>query len=307
MNESSASPESQAASSGDRTLSGPKPGKRFSFADHCPEDRIVWVEGYPTPPPAPVRPLHALVSVLRLLANKEDTRQVFETIHALDGGRFVNNFRRFVTSAYGRRVVATPIRLERDLADRDRLRAMPEGSVGRAYLHFMETEGLTPDGVIGAAQEMGTDYTSPTQFEAFRRLSMHQEVVHDLWHVLAGYGRDALGELCVLSFSEAQLGNPGIRLIVSVGGTAAMLEQPRQPISRAIREARARGKAGRFLLTEDVEAMLVRPIDEVRREFNLAAPSSYDAIPADVKARLLRPRVRATQSERETRGAAATA
>ncbi|MBI1391105.1 MAG: hypothetical protein GC152_00040 [Alphaproteobacteria bacterium] len=291
----------------DRPNDRPYDRTTFSFADHCPEELIQWIDGYAAPPPAPVRPLHACIAMAKLIANKEDTRQVFEIANALDGGKYVENFARFVRSDYGARVVSEPIRLDVDLADRERLRQFPEGSVGRAYLHFMESEGLTPDGVIKAAEEMGADYTSPTQFEEFRRYAMHQEVVHDLWHVLTGYGRDALGELCVLSFSEAQLGNAGIRMIVSVGGTVAMLERPGQPISRAIREARARGKAAGWLLEQDVEAMLARPIEEVRAALNIGAPTVYAAIPDAVKANLLKPKVAKTQSERERRASTAAA
>ncbi|MEM9899015.1 MAG: Coq4 family protein, partial [Pseudomonadota bacterium] len=225
----------------------------FSYSDEVPEDQVKWIEGFAAPPAAKVRPLHAMISVGRLIANKEDTRQVFETIHALDGGAVHRSFELFVQSEYGRRVVTKPIKVEEDLDERERLRAMPEGSVGRAYLRFMESEGLTSQGVLDAAKEMGADHDSPTQFEEFRRMTIHQEVVHDLWHVLNGYGRDALGELCVLSFTEAQLVHPGVRLIVSVGGTAAMLENPKYPISGSLREARRRGKAACYLMTEDID------------------------------------------------------
>ena len=40
---------------------------------------------------------------------------------------------------------------------------------------------------------------------------------HDLWHVVTGYGRDELGELCLLGFTYAQTKNRGVGLIVLVG------------------------------------------------------------------------------------------
>ena len=33
---------------------------------------------------------------------------------------------------------------------------------------------------------------------------------HDLYHVVTGYGRDGLGEICVLTFGNAQFHNHGI-------------------------------------------------------------------------------------------------
>ena len=40
-----------------------------------------------------------------------------------------------------------------------------------------------------------------------------QRDAHDLWHVSTGYGRDPLGELCLLAVTWRQLGNPGILLM----------------------------------------------------------------------------------------------
>ena len=113
------------------------------------------IDGIPVPPSLPVRPLHALISVGRLVRNKEDTRQVFEIIKALAGGAGRRLFARFLATPYGRRVVTEPVRIEKFLGDRELLRALPEGSLGRAYLAFMEGENLTPEGLLAAAGEAG--------------------------------------------------------------------------------------------------------------------------------------------------------
>ena len=42
----------------------------------------VMIAGYRVPPAPPIRPLHAVRSVMRLVRNKEDTRQVFEAVSA---------------------------------------------------------------------------------------------------------------------------------------------------------------------------------------------------------------------------------
>lgn len=275
------------------------------FATEVPPEKIEWIGGIPTPPDLPIRPLHAVASVGKLILNKEDTRQVFEVVQALAGGAGKRLFTRFITTPYGRRVVTEPVRLEEILSDRDRLRAMPEGSLGRAYLAFMEGENLTPDGLLDAAEEAGIDYRGETQFEQFRRMFLHISISHDLWHVLTGYGRDALGELCNLVFTRKQTRNPGLVLINRVGMIAQKLSQPKAPVMECVEEAARLGRSVDFLLQQDVEALLPRQLDEVRRTLNFFAPSVYQSVPTDVKASILKPKMKLTQAEREGKALAA--
>jgi ubiquinone biosynthesis protein COQ4 len=275
--------------------------KRAEVPDHL----IQWVDGFPVPPDLPFRPLHAAVSTGKLILNKEDTRQVYEVIEALAGGAGKRLFRRFVSTPYGRRVVTEPVKLEEILSNRQRLRAMPEGSFGRAYLAFMEGENLTTDGLLGAAEEAGIDYKGETQFPQFRRMFLHINVSHDLWHVLTGYGRDALGELCVLAFTREQTKNPGIAFINRIGILAQKLTSPGVPVLAAFEEGKRMGEGVDFLLGEDVEALLPLQLAEVRRKLGVIEPSVYNAIPAAVKASILKPAVKNTQAEREGRAVAA--
>jgi ubiquinone biosynthesis protein COQ4 len=277
------------------------------FQTEVPADQIVWVNGFPTPPDLPIRPLHAAISVGKLILNKEDTRQVYEVVQDLAGNAGKRLFKRFTDTPYGRRVVAEPVRLEEILSDREMLRSLPEGSVGRAYLAFMEGENLTPDGLLGAAEEAGIDYRGETQFEEFRRLFLHLSVSHDLWHVLTGYGRDALGELCNLVFTRKQTRNPGLILINRVGMVAQKLSQPKAPVFRCVEEAARIGDSVDFLLQRDVGAMLPRPLAEARAELGFVAPAVYNSVPAEIRNSILKPRVAKTQAEREGKAAHAAA
>lgn len=270
-----------------------------------PPEKIQWVDGLAAPPDLPVRPLHATISVAKLILNKEDTRQVYEIIHDLAGGAGKRLFARFVATPYGRRVVTEPVKLEEILSNRAFLRSLPEGSVGRAYLDFMEGENLTVDGLLGAAREAGIDYDAPTQFPEFMRLFLHLNISHDLWHVLTGYGRDALGELCNLAFTREQTKNPGIAFINRVGLVAQKLSSPKVPVLAAFKEATRMGRSVDFLLQHDVEALLPQPLADVRRRLCFITPSVYNAIPDEVKASVLRPTVKKTQAEREGLAAAA--
>lgn len=274
------------------------------FSKDVPPEEIEWIDGFATPPSQPVRPFHAFVSVIKLILNKEDTRQVFEVLQALSGRSGKKLFRRLISTPYGRRVVTEPVRLEDVLSNRDWLRSLPEDSFGRAYLAFMDGENLTPEGLLGSAAEAGIDYEGDTQFPEFRRMFLHLSMSHDLWHVLTGYGRDALGELCNLVFTRTQTYNPGIRLINAIGLAAQKSEQPGLPILAAMKEAQRMGDGAGFILEHDIAALLPSPLEEVRRKLNIAAPTIYKSVPETVKAGLLKPKIRKTQSEREQKLAA---
>lgn len=257
--------------------------------DYDPSE-IEYIGGHPTPPPPRVRPFHALTSVLRLVRNKEDTSQVFEAVSALAGGVGRRLFRRFISTPYGKRTIETPIKLEEILSDRDALRALPAGSLGRAYLEFMEGENLTADGLIDAAGEAGIDFRGETDFEAFRRMYLNLDVCHDLWHVVTGYGRDALGELCNLVYTYEQTRNRGFLLIIFIGAIAQKLEQPRAKILSALIEARRNAKRSNWILEYDVEDLLKMPLDEARRRLALAPTPVYDSVPEEIKRTLLQPK-----------------
>ncbi|MEQ8178496.1 MAG: Coq4 family protein, partial [Amphiplicatus sp.] len=159
--------------------------------------------------------------------------------------------------------------------------------------------------LLGAAGEAGIDYGCDTQFEEFRRLFLHLSVSHDLWHVLTGYGRDALGELCNLAFTYQQTRNPGFRLIIAIGLMAQKREAMRAPLIKAVMEGRRMGEGADFILKHDVEALLPLPLEEARRKLGMIAPEIYKAVPADLKAGLLKPKVKETQAEREAKALAA--
>lgn len=262
-------------------------------------EKFVYIEGFATPPSPKFRPLHAFLSAVRLILNKDDTRQVFEVVTALsrDSGRSL--FARFVATPYGRRVVSEPVRLEEILGNFAALRSYPEESFGKAYVDFMDEAGFTPQGLVSAAEEAGAGLHDEPALDEFARTFTHLEVSHDLWHVITGYGRDPLGEVCNLVFTRRQTRNPGLRLIIFMGLAAIKLERWSMPALKAAREAARMGDRVDFLLQHDVEALLKRPLAELRAELGFFAPAVYDAIPYADKHSVLRPKVRETQTERE--------
>src|SRR6185295_11818798 len=156
-------------------------------------DAPATMEPLVVPPPA-VRPAiewrRAWRSMRQLMADPERTDLAFETVSALSGRDFERLFQRFVNDRDGRALYLARPSLLAALADRAALRALPPGSFGRAYADFMDAAGLDAQGLVDAEQQSemsgrfdGIDATREWLGDRFRDM-------HDLWHVLTGYGRD---------------------------------------------------------------------------------------------------------------------
>lgn len=228
----------------------------------------------PPNPDTRLRPFQALKAVRRLFADPEDTRQVFLILAALRGRSGQRMFRRFKASAAGRSVLQDRRSLMRTLGDRAGLMRLERGSLGRAYLAFMLQENLSAEGLADAS--MTEDLTGlPPDARLFRERSRD---AHDLGHVLTGYGRDGLGELCLLAFSFAQSGNLGMALICALALGRVPRGPQRRAVLRALLEGWRHGRRARWLPEQDWEALLERPLDALRLQLNIAPPVRYQAL-----------------------------
>jgi ubiquinone biosynthesis protein COQ4 len=217
-----------------------------------------------------IRPLKALRALRALLRNPDDTAQVFTIISALSGGSRQRVLKRLRATRVGQRVLVEDRPLAALLTDRERLRRLPEGSLGREYVSFCERHGITADGLV-AASEQGDLDPDLSRDEQVVRARMRD--AHDLWHVVTGYQTDLIGEASVLAFTFAQTRNPGVGLIV----LSAFLEA--RGDSNATRlvlvEAFLRGRSAEWLPAADWEALLERPLAQVRRELGVGNPPNY--------------------------------
>jgi ubiquinone biosynthesis protein COQ4 len=224
------------------------------------------------------RPLVALDAIRKLIRDKEDTSQVFRLLYALRGGSFERNFNRFKATDVGKRVLTNRDDLVNVLCDRAYLESLPEGSLGRHFIAFMDDCGITPQGLTEAANEAGLgEITIP---EDMKRYGMRIRVQHDLWHVVAGYGCDGFGEVCNVAFSYPHTGNIGFMVIGIAGAWNYAKAFPDEPIMAAMWQGLKRGRATKWLPATDWEAMLPLPLTEVRAQLGIQdLPSKYIAAP----------------------------
>jgi ubiquinone biosynthesis protein Coq4 len=197
---------------------------------------------------------------LQLLRDPSKLDSVFLLDDALPGqdellGRIVDAMRAHAGPALA---LAEQPRLAIDLAA---LRAMPEGSFGRAVARFLDANGLDPASI--PKLEAGDE-------RAWTKAHLYE--THDVWHVATGFATDEAGELGLQAFYAAQL--PGRLPQMLLAGGLAQAAFWRQDDFRRRLAAIARGwDAGtraRPLFGVRWDAMWARPEEEVRAELAVA-------------------------------------
>jgi tellurite resistance protein len=162
------------------------------------------------------------------------------------------------------RAIATFAKLADDpklAAEYQALETYPEGTLGREYARFMRDNGFSMPGEKGGAPEV--------------------IIIHDLTHVLSGYGTDAAGEICVTAFHAGYRRKEPFTWILfsmmqfNLGiGMTPLAETARLQFDapRAL-EALRRGAAMNADLTDgswDYRADMKLPLAEVRAKYGIA-------------------------------------
>jgi ubiquinone biosynthesis protein COQ4 len=219
-----------------------------------------------------IRPIQAWRSIRALIANPDDTGEVFKIIEALKGNGLARALARLQRDPQGRELLRRKPPILPVLSDRDTLRAMPAGSLGRAYLDFVETQYLSADGLVAASEEVPRRHTrSPDEMWLGSRL----RDIHDLQHVMCGYGRDPLGELCLLGFMNAQTPNRGIAFIILMGRRQFRKAAPQIAIDACVAEGRSMGNTATWFATVGWEERLAQPLQTLRAELGITTPRLY--------------------------------
>jgi len=224
--------------------------------------------------PAAFRPLKAWKHMQKLIANKEDTEQVFHIIEALNGRSFEKNFWTFAARPAGHRLLQEKPYLPPMLDDHSWIRDLPEGTVGRAYIEFMEREGLSAQGLVDESEKFRS---KAREFDDdMKWYGNRLRDTHDLFHVLSGYNRDALGEASLLAFTYSQQPGLGVIFISFMGCRTITRHAPKGArIMDCFWEGKRNGAAAQKIIEQDILALMREPLEAARARLGIAKPLIY--------------------------------
>ena len=217
----------------------------------------------------------------RLMVDNEDTSQVYALMNALDGNAYEVDYVRLLSTPEGGRIAYERVELADKLMDEAWRATFPPGSVGAAYLDFTETEHISMQGLLDESHK-GIPPADLDQVHPYAWFFRRYRDIHDILHVLTGYGRDALGEACLLAFSYHETHDLG-RAVMAYGGYIRAHGPAKSQARKAISEARRRAVHAAWLPGEDFEKLLFEPLEAARERLRLTPPLAYEAVPVELR------------------------
>ena len=241
-----------------------------------------------TPPAAPalrdrnsfrLQPLRAARALGKLIADKEDTSQVFEIMRALSGNTVTRGYKRLLSTLEGGRIAYEREEFCDRLSDTAWLNTFGPGTVGEAYRNFIAPRGLSAEGLAEESRK-----TAEGEIDAkhpFAWYGRRMRDVHDVWHVLTGYSTDGLGEACVVAFSYSQTKSLGFALIAHAGAYQYQKIGNGHPYRKAVMQAFRNGRTCGWLPEVDYVKLFGENLEAARARLNIKPATIYHSIPAD--------------------------
>lgn len=214
----------------------------------------------------------AFDAIRKLLANGDDTAQVFRIMRALNVGSTPRGYARLIATPQGGRLAAQQLELARRFSDRAWVASFAPGTVGATYRQFLDTTGYSADGLVEVSR-LNDEADVQHPYAWFGRRSRD---THDIWHVLTGYRADeSLGEAALVAFSYAQLGGLGWAFIGGAASLKSLRVTKGTLFAKAVWEGYRRGRKAKWLAGEDYEALMHEPLEAARERLNIVEPVAY--------------------------------
>ncbi len=158
--------------------------------------------------------------------------------------------------------------------DFEELAHLPADTLGYAYYHHIVDHGLSPKLAFGyRAYQEAEDAAGKLQDmpEVMKYSTVRGFQLHDIWHPLTGFDTTPVGEIGLQAFTLAQFHKPYNAFWMSISATRTLLIAPEQTTATfdAIAAGWQLGKRAKSLINTHWEEMFDRPLDGLRREYNL--------------------------------------
>ena len=201
-------------------------------------------------------------AVVRVLGDSTKTHE----IHRVEEITGRPAYRRLLASLRedpsGRRILAEKPELSSERVDFERLRRLPETTLGGAYVRHLDRNGLSADYQAAATRHVD----DPDVAYLMRRFRQ----THDVWHALLGLGVAGHEEVVIHAFSGGQLRLPVSAMVVLFGTLKHIVGERRWGTrAHSRRVAYEVGRAAAPLLPVVWEDSWAEPIDAVRARHGL--------------------------------------
>ena len=197
-------------------------------------------------------------------------------MRALSSDKPPAGYARLISTPAGGKLAYDRVELCERFGDDAWLDDFVPGTVGAAYREFIRRNNISAAGLAEESRRAAVNQ------QAFRHphswFGRRTRDIHDVWHVLTGYGTDGLGEGCVVAFSFAQTGAKGFAVIALGVARIGKKLRPDLPFYKCIWEAYQAGRKAAWLQGEDYEALFAEPLDAARRRLNIGTPHTYRQI-----------------------------
>jgi len=169
--------------------------------------------------------------------------------------------------------------------DLDRLGALPDGTLGRAYHSWIVDNNLTAAIATNYRQfhesleaaGLLDGMPEPMKYAVLRGFQ-----AHDFQHLVTGYDPSGRGEIALQAFCLAQIQFPYFGMWMSVIATRMTFIDPKMivPMMDAITDGWQLGRRIPNIQTEKWEEMLEQPLDEVRARYGITPTPLVKALTA---------------------------
>ncbi len=221
-----------------------------------------------------LQPIQFVDAMRHLRVDPEDSQQGVRLFYAAGGDDDAHALAVMKASAEGQRILDSREHLSVSAADRAYLRTLPAGSLGHALAAFHDEEDISCEGLAGATAGLMPE---PRNAEAgFFRDRCRD--VHDVLHVLTGYGRDYLGEAVLHGFTYAQYHNHAYAFLGAFTCLGLCFLGRRDAPGLFI-DAYRRGRRAESLAAVDWNALMDEPVEALRARFQISPPPAY--VPLD--------------------------
>ncbi|KAF1426490.1 hypothetical protein FQV22_0005814, partial [Spheniscus magellanicus] len=163
----------------------------------------------------------------------------------------------------GYRILQERPRIRLSTLDMARLRGLPDGSLGREYVRFLENNKVSPDTRM------------PPKFvddEELAYVIQRYREVHDLMHTLLGMPTNMLGEVVVKWFEAVQTGLPMCVLGAAFGPVRLSARKLQVLATELVPWAIRSGRNASCILNVYYEQRWEQPVESLREEIGIFPP-----------------------------------